>query len=230
MTTERIYVASRASVPERPAMWRRLREQWKPNRIIVSSWIDEAGTESFEDLWLRIVNEVLSSDRLILYAEPGDFPLKGALVEVGVALGAGKPVAAVLPGVELDASMRPLGSWASHPCVTLHDTIGEALEVAAPPSRSSVDEVDRSLDVLRRYVPSSVEGRVEDGARRLDRLERVVAGVANAVNELAHAPAVESDNGEAVAALGQAFHREGVDPDRDGNWNPWDGVADDEED
>lgn len=127
---ERIYVASRASVPERPAMWRRYREQWRPEREIVSSWIDEAGageTASFEDLWDRIVSEVLSSDRVIVYAEPDDFPLKGAYVEVGVGLGAGLPVSVVLPGVELDGSMRPIGSWVRHPSVTVHENVEEAI-------------------------------------------------------------------------------------------------------
>lgn len=78
-----LYVASRASLPERPAMWRAMRDAgWR----IVSSWIDEAGegeTASFADLWHRIEDEVRRSDGLILYAERDDFPLKGALIEVG---------------------------------------------------------------------------------------------------------------------------------------------------
>lgn len=93
---------------------------------IVSSWIDEDGvgaTASFEDLWRNIDTEIRACRRLVLYAEADDFPLKGALVEVGMALGRGKPVLAVLPGVTLEPrSMRPLGSWAAHPlvCVVHH--------------------------------------------------------------------------------------------------------------
>jgi len=123
---KRIYVASRASVPARPAMWRCYRERWRPEREIVSTWIDESGpgeTASFADLWSRIVSEVLSSDLVIVYAEQDDFPLKGAYVEVGAALGAGIPVAVVLPGVMLDSSRRPIGSWVEHPLVTLYESV-----------------------------------------------------------------------------------------------------------
>ena len=54
-----IYVASRASVPARGAMWRRLRSEGWP---IVSTWIDEDGegqTDDFSDLWERIHREVV---------------------------------------------------------------------------------------------------------------------------------------------------------------------------
>lgn len=124
-----IYVASRASVPERPAMWRRLRsEGWR----ITSTWIDEAGegeTDSFMGLWWRIEQEVRAADGLVLYAQPEDLPLKGALVEVGMALGMGKPVAAVLPGVQLEPrTMRPVGSWLAHPRVVICPSIVEARE------------------------------------------------------------------------------------------------------
>jgi hypothetical protein len=114
-----VYVASRASVPERGAMWRRLRADGWP---IVSTWIDEDGegqTADFGRLWLRICREVTTARALVLYVEPGDFPLKGALIEVGMALGVEIPVVVVAPGVELEPrSMRPLGSWAAHPLVT----------------------------------------------------------------------------------------------------------------
>ncbi len=130
-----IYVASRASVPERPAMWRRLRDQegWP----IISTWIDEAEagqTENFSELWARIHSEIKASLGVILYAEAEDFPLKGAFIECGIALGMGKPVAVVIPGVNLYGGVygdpneqwrpfRAIGSWISHPrvmpCVSL---------------------------------------------------------------------------------------------------------------
>lgn len=123
-----IYVASRASVPERAAEWRRLRDQGWP---IVATWIDEAGegeTGDFGELWARIQREVTGAAALIVYAEPGDFPLKGALVEVGMALAAGVPVYAVLPGVELEPrSMRPAGSWLAHPGVAIVPNLAGAL-------------------------------------------------------------------------------------------------------
>lgn len=116
-----MYCASRASLPERPAMWRRLRDEegWD----IVSSWIDEAGpgeTADMGELWSRIRREIQSAVGVVLYVEPDDFPLTGALVECGIAVGLGKPVAVVLGGgLRLEpGSLRPLGSWAQHPSVT----------------------------------------------------------------------------------------------------------------
>lgn len=114
------YVASRASLPERGKMWRNLRLR---GLNITSSWIDEDGegqTQSFEDLWLRIESEIRASVALALYVEPKDFPLKGALVEIGMALALGKPVLVFSPGVELNQrDYKPLGSWAKHPGVML---------------------------------------------------------------------------------------------------------------
>lgn len=125
------YVASRASIPERPAMWRKLRDGGVK---IKSTWIDEAGegqTDCLTDLWRRIDYEVGEADCLLLYIHPDDFPLKGALIEVGIALGRGKRILIVNDGVTLEArSLRPLGSWAMHPLVTFHDTMRHALDHA----------------------------------------------------------------------------------------------------
>lgn len=128
--SERIYIASRASVPERAAKWREYRAQGVQ---ITSSWIDEDGagqTEDLCELWDRIHGEILQSDRLVLYAEGGDFPLKGALIEAGIALGMNKDVTVCLPNVELDSrSFRPIGSWIAHPLVVREDDIDRALGV-----------------------------------------------------------------------------------------------------
>lgn len=124
------YIASRASLPERSAAWRRLRDidGWK----ITCSWIDEAGagqTPDLGQLWTRIEAEIVRSERLILYVEPGDFPLKGALIEVGMAIACRVPIRVVAPGVVLDpVSFRPIGSWVRHPLVAFCDTMDEALE------------------------------------------------------------------------------------------------------
>lgn len=124
------YIASRTY---RAAAWRRLRdiEGWK----ITSSWIDEAGTgesSNLGSLWSRIMAEIERSERLILYGETEDFPLKGALIEVGMAIASRVPIRVVTPRVELDpVSYRPLGSWVCHPLVTRCNTINEALEGAS---------------------------------------------------------------------------------------------------
>jgi hypothetical protein len=124
-----IYIASRASLPERAQRWRRLRDDygWQ----IISSWIDEAGegdTVDFTDLWDRVQREVSASNKLVLYAEPDDFPLKGALIEVGMALALGKPVVVCLPRVLLQKrSLRPVGSWLNHRNVLRLDSLEDAL-------------------------------------------------------------------------------------------------------
>lgn len=128
-TPRGIYVASRASVPERGAMWRALRADGVP---ISATWIDEDGegaTGDFGELWDRIRREVTGSVALILYAEPGDFPLKGAYVEVGMALAVGLPIYAILPGVALEQrSMRPVGSWLLHPLVEVMESVEAAVK------------------------------------------------------------------------------------------------------
>jgi hypothetical protein len=131
-----VYVASRASIPERAAMWRELRAN---GAMIVSTWIDEDGegeTGCYTELWSRIEQEIRAADRLVLYVEAEDFPLKGALIEVGMALAMGKPVFVVAPGVTLHPrSMRPLGSWAAHPGVSFVDTVPQALIHLTSPRR-----------------------------------------------------------------------------------------------
>jgi len=119
-----IYVASRASVPARPAFWRELRSQgWG----ITSSWIDASEEPCFGTLWERIEQEIQASVGVVLYAQAEDFPLRGALIECGLALGMGKPVALVLPGVEVEViSFRPIGSWVCHPRVKRFETVEEA--------------------------------------------------------------------------------------------------------
>jgi hypothetical protein len=120
-----IYVASRTA---RAAMWKDLRAQ---GNMIISTWIDQTEpgqTANLREFWSRVQREVCFSEFLLLYAEPGDFPLKGALVEVGIAIGAGVPVVICLPGVVLEeGTFRPLGSWVNHPRVTRQDDVALAL-------------------------------------------------------------------------------------------------------
>jgi hypothetical protein len=124
----KFYVASRVKHAE---MWKGLRAK---NYPIISTWIDEAGeneTCDFAELWERITNEIWKSEGLILYAENEDFPLKGALVEVGIAIAFNKPVFVVLPGVQLEGrTMRPVGSWLKHDLVTKCDHLDMAFTLA----------------------------------------------------------------------------------------------------
>ena len=86
-----IYVASHT---KHARMWRSLRASGYP---IISTWIDEAGegeSEDLEDLAVRCVNEAMDADYVILYSAKGD-TLRGALIEAGAALAAGKLVFAV---------------------------------------------------------------------------------------------------------------------------------------
>ncbi|KVP17017.1 hypothetical protein [Burkholderia ubonensis] len=147
------YIASRASLPARAAQWRLLRDilGWH----IVSSWIDEAGqgqTADFSELWVRIEAEIKGAERLILYVEPGDFPLKGALVEVGIALAAGVKVFVVAPGVTIEPrTRRPLGSWIDHPLVTLAPNMEVALKGAArraPESDNLAGAITQAFDKI----------------------------------------------------------------------------------
>lgn len=128
----KLYVASRASVPERSAMWRRLRDErgWP----IVSTWINEAGegeSASMVELWARIGDEVRASSGLVLYVQPSDLPLRGAFVEVGMALSAGLPVFLVFEdprGWDAAVLRKSLGSWIFHPRVTVCIDLGDAFD------------------------------------------------------------------------------------------------------
>lgn len=110
-------------------MWRHYRQAGVP---IISSWIDEDGdgeTDNLTELWDRIEHEIQESDVLVLYAKEQDFPLKGALIEAGMALGMGKPVIVCLPFVKLEPrSCRPIGSWINHPLVTLDNNVRSIMQ------------------------------------------------------------------------------------------------------
>ncbi len=139
-----VYIASRVKHAFR---WKAARASGVP---IISTWIDEAGegdTADLGELWARIQREVSGAERLVFYVEPDDFPFKGALVEVGMALAAGVSVFLVLsPDVVLEErSLRPLGSWAKHPGVrwstTLYDAFNAPVATRSTPAPVPRDEV-----------------------------------------------------------------------------------------
>lgn len=110
-------------------MWIQLRAQgWN----IISTWIDEAGpgqTDDMMELWLRIHKEIVQSAGVVLYAELNDFPLKGAYVEAGLALGMGKPVGIVMPEASKEVVHRLMGSWTRHPMVTVWPNVRSAMKI-----------------------------------------------------------------------------------------------------
>jgi hypothetical protein len=181
-----IYIASRASIPARAAQWRYLRdvEGWN----IISSWIDEAGegeTDNFSELWVRIENEIRSAERLILYAEEADFPLKGAYIEVGFALAFGIKVFVVAPGVTIEPrSRRPIGSWMDHPLVAHVPDMATALDGAARRVLPS-DEVDFA-EVVRRYMRREPEVIIlgEASPEAVQELQDIIRGATSAARRL----------------------------------------------
>lgn len=64
---------------------------------VISTWIDEAGegaSPDLHDLCYRCINEAIECDAMIVYSEDGDY-LKGAFIEMGVALAHNKFVVLV---------------------------------------------------------------------------------------------------------------------------------------
>lgn len=91
---------------------------------IISTWIDEARegeSSSYADLSDRCIREASEATVTILYAESGEI-LKGALIEAGAALAAGKLVFLVGDGPSISRVFRRHVNWRSF------DTIPQALE------------------------------------------------------------------------------------------------------
>lgn len=115
------YVASRT---RHAGIWKERRDVC--GEPIVSTWIDEAGegeTEDMTDLWFRCVSEASRAVATIVFAEEGDHPLKGGLVEVGAALANGRPVYVV-------GAHHVEASWLRHPLVARHGTLDSAFNAA----------------------------------------------------------------------------------------------------
>ncbi len=88
---KKLYVASKTKHGRR---WQELRDAGWP---IISTWIDEASpgqSKSLSDLWDRCIRESREADAVLAYRASEDEVLKGAYIEIGSALGAGKPVMA----------------------------------------------------------------------------------------------------------------------------------------
>lgn len=117
MTT--FYVASKT---KHAGIWLWFEKKGVP---IVSTWIFEAGegeTEDFVELAHRCIEEVKAADVLVLYCQPGDI-LKGALIEVGVAMSEGKEIRCV---GECDSLSKKV--FCVHPLWKFYPTLEEAFK------------------------------------------------------------------------------------------------------
>lgn len=113
MVRERLYVASKTT---HAARWRELRAR---GVLVVASWIDEAGegeSADYADLATRCIEEAASADATLLYCEPGEV-LKGALVEVGAALAAGKQVRCVGDCGSISRVFKKHPLWREYPSI-----------------------------------------------------------------------------------------------------------------
>lgn len=112
-----IYIASKTRHADR---WKAMRTA---GATIISTWIDEAGvgeSPDLNDLWVRCISESATCAVLIVYRELHDV-LKGAWIELGVALARGTPVFAV--------GLREY-TVAHYHGIRHFDTIEEAFDVA----------------------------------------------------------------------------------------------------
>ena len=111
-----IYVASKAKYAPN---WLHYRAK---GFEICSSWLDEyapGATHDWSDLWQRAIREASKADVLVIYQSADDV-MKGALVELGAALGANVPVFAI--GL--------LDRAAHHPLVKKFDNVDIAMSEA----------------------------------------------------------------------------------------------------
>jgi len=110
---EGVYIASRT---KHAPKWRALRDAGVP---IISTWIDEAEqgqTADFTDLAERCVSEARDASATIVYREAGE-NLKGALIEVGAALSAGRKVVSCGEWEDWSCALEHHPKWCCVPTV-----------------------------------------------------------------------------------------------------------------
>lgn len=115
MNNIRVYIASKL---RHAARFRAMREHWSACGIdLHARWFDQAEIElaseptpeDFHIFWLVDEEDVKSSDAVVIFGEADD-KLRGALVEAGIAIGAG--ILTIVVGDSED-----FGSWQHHPHV-----------------------------------------------------------------------------------------------------------------
>lgn len=137
----KIYIASKTIHAER---WQALRAQ---GVNIISSWIDEmkVGPKDLTAIARRCLAECRDCDGLIVYREEGEV-LKGAFIEMGAALAAGKPVYLV-------GSVLPETSVFGHFPLVMRATSVE-VAVFMLQTRLEIEHLQQ-FDVTAAFVPPS---------------------------------------------------------------------------
>lgn len=119
-----VYIASKIKYA---AKFRALRGEWKGQIDLHCRWLDyamyedTATAEDFHVFWLMDQHDVLASKAVIVYGEDGD-ELRGALVETGIAIGAGIPIFIV-------GGSASFGTWQHHPLVIRAFSLENAREM-----------------------------------------------------------------------------------------------------
>lgn len=108
-------------------LWRKLRQEWIEHEF-TNTWIDtylDAGGGTLPDIcrtaWIKNVEDVLRADCVLLFAGYHDELLRGAILEAGVAIGAGRQV--IVTGLS-----SSYGSWQFHPAVIRIPTLDNVRE------------------------------------------------------------------------------------------------------
>jgi hypothetical protein len=140
----KIYIASKTKHAQRWIEWR------ESGVNIISTWIDEAGegaSPDLADLCKRCINECLECDAMIIYREGEDY-LKGAFIEMGVALTRKIPI--ILVGDILPESSVFTQNGNVFTAETVEETIDDIKRNHHPNSqeeRKHTDKEERAKEV-----------------------------------------------------------------------------------
>lgn len=129
--TRRIPTVYMASKSKHNVRWRKLRDDLRGRVDIISSWINiedvdneppETDVAWWTDLWIKNAAEAAAADVVLLVSEAAETQ-RGALVEAGVAIGAGHGRVFVV-----NPYGQRLSDFIFHPAVTSFDTLEDALQ------------------------------------------------------------------------------------------------------
>lgn len=139
----RVYPSSKV---KHALMWREL-QNTVPHVFFNARWPHRAKKESelnhddFRDLWMECKEDIMDSDAVLVYAEDGEV-LKGALVEVGIAIANDIPVILVTT----DENRLAYGTWIHTDGVEWVDTLDEAMNLLYRWTKKGRREEQRRVD------------------------------------------------------------------------------------